>query len=65
MISSMAVFFMFYLVLSVLPPLVLLVRGRGWKPRFFALSFLLSWTGGGWVIMLWYALMDRPANFLR
>lgn len=65
MISNMLEFLAFYLFFSFLPPLVLMLRGRGWKPRFFGISFLLAWTGGGWVIMLWYALMDRPANFLR
>jgi hypothetical protein len=65
MISSMLVFFVFYAFFSFLPPLVLVLRGRGWKPRFFAISLLVTWTGGGWVIMLWYALVDRPANFIK
>jgi hypothetical protein len=65
MISSMLVFFVSYAFFSLLPPLILMLRGRGWKSRFFAISLLVTWTGGGWVIMLWYALVDRPANFMK
>lgn len=65
MVTSITMFFVFYVFFSVLPPLVLALRGRGWKPRFFLISLLLTWTGGGWVILLWYAMIDRPSNFTR
>lgn len=65
MIKSWLAFSLAYLLISAVPALVLLARGRGWRPRFLAMTFLIAWTGGGWLIMLWLAVQERPANFSR
>jgi len=65
MTKSWLGFFLVYLLISAIPALVLLVRGRGWRPRYLALSFLVAWTGGGWLIMLWLSVLDRPTSFSR
>jgi len=54
---------LFYLLISAVPALVLLLRGRGWRPRFFAVTFLIAWTGGGWVVMLWIAVVERDGQW--
>lgn len=48
-----------YCLLSALPGLVLWLRGRGLRWRFILIAFLVSWTGGGWIIMTVIALMDK------
>ena len=65
MVTSWLGFLLLYSMISAVPGLVLVARGRGWRPRFFALSFLVAWTGGGWVIMLWLAVAERSSNFTR
>lgn len=65
MITSWLSFLLVYLLICTVPVLVLLARGRGWRPRFLAVTLLLGWTGGGWVILLWLAVLDRPTNFSR
>lgn len=65
MIKSWLAFSLVYLLISAVPALVLLARGRGWRPRVLAVTLLVAWTGGGWLIMLWLAVEERPANFSR
>lgn len=65
MIKSWLSFLLVYLMICAVPALVLLARGRGWRPRFLAATTLVGWTGGGWVIMLWLAVLDRSTNFSR
>lgn len=55
--------FVFYLAVSAVPALILALRGRGWRPQFFAVTFLIAWTGGGWVIMLWIAIAERDGQW--
>lgn len=65
MIKSWLAFFLLYLLISAVPALVLLARGRGWRPRYFAVTLLVAWTGGGWLIMLWLAVLERTVGFSR
>lgn len=65
MVTSWLGFTICYALICAVPALVLLVRGRGWRPRIFLLTLLLGWTGGGWMIMLWLAVVERSANFNR
>ena len=43
--------FLFYLAVAAIPAAILWLRGRGWRPRFFGVTVLVAWTGGGWLIM--------------
>lgn len=61
--SSLLPYALSYLFISSVPALVLLVRGRGWRPRFFAVTSLVAWTGGGWAIMLWIAIQERDGQW--
>ncbi len=65
MITSWLGFTFCYALICAVPALVLLVRGRGWRPRIFAVTLLLGWTGGGWMIMLWLAVVERSGTFNR
>ena len=60
---SYLVFALIYLAISAVPALVLLVRGRGWRTKFFAVTFFIAWTGGGWAIMLWIACVERDGQW--
>lgn len=64
MLKSVVGFLLIYAAISAIPALVLLARGRGWRPRYLVFGFLLSWTGGGWIVMLWLAFMERSSNFV-
>ena len=57
------VFVLVYLLISAVPALVLWGRGRGWRLRFFAVTFFVAWTGGGWVVMLWLACVERDGQW--
>lgn len=61
--SSLLFYLLTYLFIAFVPALVLLMRGRGWRPHFFAATFFLAWTGGGWVIMLWIACQERDGQW--
>lgn len=65
MIASGLGFLLLYLLICAIPALVLLARGRGWRPRFVGVTLLIGWTGGGWMIMLWLAVTERSENFTR
>ncbi len=60
---SYATLTLFYLLISAVPALILWLRRRGWRPRFLAVTFLIAWTGGGWVIMLWIACVERDGQW--
>lgn len=60
---SYFIFALFYLIVSAIPALILLIRGRGWRLHFFAVTFFITWTGGGWAIMLFLALIERDGNW--
>jgi hypothetical protein len=62
MLSSWSAFLLIYLLIGAIPSLILAVRGRGWRPRFFIVSQLVAWTGGGWVVMLWIAMLEKPES---
>lgn len=38
------------------------MRGFGWRPRFFIVSQLVTWTGGGWIVMVWIAMLEKPES---
>jgi len=59
MLHSWGQFLLVYLVIGAVPSIVLAVRGFGWNMRFFGLSLLVAWTGGGWLIMTFIAVMKR------
>lgn len=63
MFLSYTTLLLFYLFVSAVPALVLLVRRRGWRPRFWGVTFLIAWTGGGWMIMLWIACVERDGQW--
>jgi hypothetical protein len=65
MVNNWLGFFLFYAAICAIPALILLARGRGWRPRNLALTLLVGWTGGGLIIMLWLALAERSGNFTR
>lgn len=60
---SYLLFALAYLLISLVPAAVLFLRGRGWRPRFFAVTFFVAWTGGGWAIMLWIACAERDGQW--
>ncbi|MDA0190563.1 MAG: hypothetical protein OSW77_09630 [Proteobacteria bacterium] len=55
--------FLFYLAVAAIPAAILWLRGRGWRPRFFGVTVLVAWTGGGWLIMACIALMERDGHW--
>lgn len=59
MLSSWFGFYVFYLLVAAIPPVILRVRGFGWSWRFVGLSLLVSWTGGGWFIMTYLAMLKK------
>lgn len=59
------VLFLIYTLICAIPALILVVRGRGWRPRFFVLTLLTGWTGGVWIVMLCIAVLERSGNFSR
>jgi hypothetical protein len=65
MVSSWLSFFLVYAAICAVPALILVIRGRGWRPLNFAVTLLVGWTGGGLVIMLWLAIAERSGNFSR
>lgn len=62
MVESWSSFLLIYLLIAAIPTVILAIRGQGWRPRFFVASVLLAWTGGGWVVMLWIAMLEKPAG---
>ena len=55
-------FVIIYFIVSAVPSIVLAVRGFGWNARFFVVSLLVTWTGGGWFIMTFIAVMKKPVG---
>lgn len=64
-VSSWLSFFLVYAAICAVPSLILVIRGRGWRPFNFAVTLLVGWTGGGLIIMLWLAIAERSGNFSR
>lgn len=62
MIENWASFLLLYTAIAAVPAIVLAVRGFGWRWRFFAVGWFLSWTGGVWVVMLWIAVLQKPSG---
>ena len=62
MLKSLGGFLIIYLLIGSVPSMILLVRHLGWNLRFFIISQLVTWTGGGWFIMMVIAMMKKPAG---
>ena len=61
MLKGWLSFFLLYAFAAAVPAFVLFIRGRGWRPKFYLVSLLISWTGGGWMVMLWIAVSEQNA----
>lgn len=63
MLSTWLPLLLLYLLIAAVPAVILKLRGFGWRPRFFGVSLLVAWTGGGWVVMVWVAMLEKRHNF--
>jgi hypothetical protein len=62
MVKTWFGFYLIYLLVASVPSVILLVRRFGWSWRFFAISVLISWTGGGWFIMTYMAVLKKRSG---
>lgn len=62
MVESWGGFLLIYFLIAAIPAVILALRGRGWRPLVLAASLLVTWTGGGWIIMVWLAMLEKSAG---
>lgn len=63
MLTSWSVFLLIYLLIAAVPAVILAVRGFGWRSRTFVIGLLVTWTGGGWIVLVWIAMLEKRHNF--
>jgi hypothetical protein len=63
MLTSWTAFLPIYLLIGSIPSIILAIRGFGWRPRTFIVSQLVTWTGGGWIVMVWIAMLEKHPGF--
>jgi len=59
MVKTWFGFYLIYFLVASIPACILAYRRFGWSWRIFGLSLLVSWTGGGWFILTYSAMLKR------